>query len=139
MKPSYGNIPPTDTLLLEQYAELRYSVGQGGAGVVHAAETIEEVIPCALPIRWYPDNPDGKRAFECDSGKTKLIYGSLDPNGVGYIYKVKADTFQKMDQWQWVSEAACVPVEVVEIKVRDYLHTVEFSKEAKEINKVLYG
>ena len=106
---------------------------------IYAAETMEEVIPFALPIRWYPDAPDGKRAFECDSGKTKLIYGSLNPNGVGYIYKVKADTFQKIDQWQWVSEVACVPVEVIEIKVKDYLHTVEFSKEAEEINKELYG
>ena len=106
---------------------------------IYAAETMEEVVPFALPIRWHPDAPDGKRAFECDGGKTKLIYGSLDPNGVGYIYKVKADTFHKIDQWQWVSETACAPVEVVEIKVQDYLHTVEFSKEAEEINKALYG
>lgn len=106
---------------------------------IYAAETIKEVIPFALPIRWYPDTPDGKRAFECDGGKTKLIYGSLDPNGVGYIYKVKADTFKKIDQWQWVSQKACVPVEVIEIKVKDYLHMVEFSKEAEEINKALYG
>ena len=105
---------------------------------IYAAETMEEVVPFALPIRWYPDTPDGKRAFECDGGRTKLIYGSLDPNGVGYIYKVKADAFQKIDQWQWISEVSCVPVEVVEIKVQDYLHTVEFSKEAEEINKVLY-
>ena len=106
---------------------------------IYAAETIKEVIPFALPIRWYPDTPDGKRAFECDGGKTKLIYGSLDPNGVGYIYKVKADTFKKIDQWQWVSENPCVPVEVIEIKVKDYLYTVEFTKEAEEINKALYG
>ena len=106
---------------------------------IYAAETMEEVIPFALPIRWYPDTPDGRRAFECNDGKTKLIYGSLNPNGVGYIYKVKADTFQKVDQWQWVSEVACEPVEVVEIKVQDYLHTVEFSGEAEEINKALYG
>ena len=106
---------------------------------IYAAETMEDVVPFALPIRWYPDTPNGKRSFECEDGKTKLIYGSLNPNGVGYIYKVKADTFRKIDQWQWVSEAACVPVEVVEIKVQDYWHTVEFSKEAEEINKSLYG
>ena len=106
---------------------------------IYAAETLEEVVPFALPIRWFPDNPDGKRSFECNDGKTKLIFGSLNPNGVGYIYKVKADTFQKIDQWQWVSEVACVPVEIIEIKVKDYLHTVEFSREAEEINKALYG
>lgn len=106
---------------------------------IYAAETLEEVVPFALPIRWYPDTPDGKRTFECNGGKTKLIYGSLNPNGVGYIYKVKADSFRKIDQWQWISETNCVPVEVIEIKVQDYLHTVEFSKEAEEINKALYG
>lgn len=106
---------------------------------IYAAETLEEVVPFALPIRWYPDTPDGKRTFECNGGNTKLIYGSLNPNGVGYIYKVKADSFRKIDQWQWISETACVPVEMIEIKVQDYLHTVEFSKEAEEINKTLYG
>lgn len=106
---------------------------------IYAAETLEEVVPFALPIRWYPDTPDGKRTFECNGGKTKLIYGSLNPNGVGYIYKVKTDSFRKIDQWQWISETVCVPVEMIEIKVQDYLHTVEFSKEAEEINKALYG
>lgn len=63
---------------------------------IYAAETMDEVIPFALPIRWYPDAPEGKRDFECDSGKTKLIYGSLNPNGVGYKYKVKSDSFEKL-------------------------------------------
>lgn len=106
---------------------------------IYAAETFKEVVPFALPIRWYPDAPGGRRSFECDGGITKLIYGSLDPNGVGYVYKVKSDTFRKIDQWQWVSEVACAPVEVVEISVQDYLHTVVFSEEAEEINKKLYG
>lgn len=106
---------------------------------IYAAETMEEVVPFALPIRWYPDAPGGKREFECDSGKTKLIYGSLNPNGVGYIYKIKADTFEKIDQWQWVSQSSCIPVEIIEVKVKDYLHTVEFSKEAEEINKMLWS
>ena len=50
---------------------------------IYAAQTIEEVIPFALPIRWYPDDPTGKRAFSCNDGKTFIEYGSLDPNGVG--------------------------------------------------------
>lgn len=106
---------------------------------IYAAETIEEVIPFALPIRWYPDTPDGKRAFECENGRVRLVYGSLNPNGIGYVYKIKADTFKKIDQWQWVSEKTCIPVEIVEIQVKDYLHIVEFSKKAAKINKELYG
>ena len=106
---------------------------------IYAAETEEEVIPFALPIRWYPDMPGGRRDFTCQGGKTKLIYGSLNPHGVGYVYKMKADTFEKIDGWQWVSRECCVSVEVKEIRVEDYIHTVEFSEEAKEINRLLFG
>ena len=106
---------------------------------VYAAETIREVIPFALPIRWYPDNPAGKRAFSCRDGKTELIYGSLDPDGVGYVYKMKAESFAKIDNWQWISEQEIVPEEIIRINVRDYWETVAFSEEARKINTVLYG
>lgn len=116
--------------------------GQCGAEAllaIYAAESPQEVIPFALPIRWYPDSPEGKRDFTCSGGRTRLLYGSLDPEGTGYIYKIKSEFFQKIDEWQWVSAKECVPVEITEIKVRDYLHTVEFSEEAAKIQKLLYG
>ncbi len=110
---------------------------------LYAAEKPEWVIPFALPIRWYPDNPQGRRDFSCEiSGenvKTKLIYGSVDPNGTGYVYKLKADASRRDDSWQWVTERPCVPVAITEIKVRDYLHTIEFSEEARRITETLYG
>lgn len=105
---------------------------------IYAAETMELVIPFALPIRWYPDCPDGKRDFTADDGNTKVLYGSLNPDGVGYVYKVKADTFEKIDGWQWVSPVNVIPVEIIRIKVSDYLHTVTFSEEAKAIQRKLY-
>lgn len=103
---------------------------------IYAAETMDEVIPFALPIRWYPDSPEGRRDFECSAGRVLIKYGSLDPNGVGYVYKVKADSFEKIDEWQWVSRESCEPVEVTEIKVADYLDRVEFSPEAKKIMNI---
>lgn len=63
---------------------------------IYAAEKFQEVIPFALPIRWYPDSPEGKRDFTCDGGRTKLLYGSLDPDGIGYIYKVKSVFLKKL-------------------------------------------
>lgn len=33
---------------------------------IYAAETMEEVIPFALPIRWYPDTPEGKRDYQME-------------------------------------------------------------------------
>lgn len=116
--------------------------GQCGAEsmlAVYAAESPREVVPFALPIRWYPDSPEGKRAFTCEDGRTKLLHGSLDPDGIGYIYKVKSEFFEKIDEWQWVSARECIPVEITEIKVRDYLHTVEFSEETAEIQRRLFG
>ncbi len=106
---------------------------------IYAAETIEEVVPFALPIRWFPDNPTGKRIFSCKNGKTFIEYGSLDPNGVGYIYKLKADTFDKLDEWQWISMSDVVPDEVICIRVKDYMDSVTFSEEAKEIQNMLFG
>lgn len=105
---------------------------------IYAAETMDAVIPFALPIRWYPDGPEGKRDFTCQDGVTQLRYGSLDPNGVGYVYKLKSEGFEKIDEWQWISRQETVPEEVVEIKVRDYLDRVVFSEEAREINDLLY-
>ena len=112
---------------------------QESLNAIYAADSIEKVISFALPIRWYPDDPSGRRDMECGDGITRILYGSLNPEGTGYVYKLKADTFELIDDWQWVSREACVPVEVIEIKVKDYLHTVEFSKEAEEANFELYG
>ena len=106
---------------------------------IYAAETIEEVIPFALPIRWFPDDPTGKRIFSCKNGKTFIEYGSLDPNGVGYIYKLKADTFEKLDEWQWISMSDIVPDEIICIQVKDYIDSVTFSDEATVIQNMLFG
>ena len=106
---------------------------------IYAAETIDAVIPFALPIRWYPDDPTGRRAFSCENGKVFIEYGSLDPNGVGYIYKLRSDGFEKLDEWQWVSKVDVIPDEVICINVKDYIHTVSFSGKAKDIQKILFG
>lgn len=104
---------------------------------IYAAGTMDQVIPFALPIRWYPDTPEGRRDFECSNGKVLLKYGSLDSDGVGYVYKVRSDSFEKIDEWQWVSRENCLPVEITEIKVADYIDRVEFSAEAEEIRRKL--
>ena len=102
---------------------------------------MREIIPFTLPICAYLDKLTAKRqrAFSCEGGRTQLIYGSLDPNGVGYIYKLKADSFRPLDEWQWVSEQDCIPVEVTKIGVADYWDTITFSEDAKEIETELYG
>ena len=102
---------------------------------IYAAETMDEVIPFALPIRWYPDNSSGKRDFTIDSGRVFIEYGTLDPDGVGYIYKLKSDSFEKLDEWQWISQVDVIPDDIICIKVRDYIHRVFFTDTAKENTK----
>ena len=106
---------------------------------IYAAETMDEVIPFALPIRWYPDNPTGKRDFTVDSGRAFIEYGSLDPDGVGYVYKLKADSFERLDKWQWISKVDVVPEEIICIKVRDHIQKVSFSEAAEAIQKKIFG
>lgn len=106
---------------------------------IYAAKSAKEVIPFALPIRWYPDTPEGKRNFECSFGTTKLNYGSLDPEGKGYVYRLKSDGFKRVDDFQWVCDKSVNYLEKMEIKVKDFLHTVEFSEDAKRIMKEMYG
>jgi hypothetical protein len=61
----------------------------GSQYAIYACEHFNSVIPFALPIRWYPDNPAGKRSFSCHQDKTLIEYGSINPNGFGYVYKIR--------------------------------------------------
>lgn len=105
---------------------------------IYASDVLDWVIPFALPIRWFPDDPSGKRVFTCNEGRTIIEYGSLNPNGIGYVYKMKAAGFRKIDNWQWISENEVKPDEIIQIKVSDHWHTVAFSEEAERINRKLY-
>ena len=87
---------------------------------IYAAATMEEVIPFALPFRRYPDSPEGKRSFESNGINSYLRYGSIDPNGKGYIYVLPSESFELIDEWEWISRTEVKPVEVIEIKVKDY-------------------
>ena len=118
--------------------QARGANAQESQKAIYAAETVDEVIPFALPIRWYPDDPTGKRDFSCKDGKTLIEYGSLDPNGVGYVYKLRADTFEKLDEWQWISMFEVVPDETICIRVKDYMDTVSFSEKAMGIQNKLF-
>ena len=50
-----------------------------------------------------------------------------------------AETFELVDDWEWVSRTEVKPIEVIEIRVKDYWDTISFSEEAKEIQRKLYG
>lgn len=106
---------------------------------IYAAATKEDVIPFALPFRFYPDEPGGRLERDTRGMNSFLRYGSIDPNGKGYIYVLPSESFEAVDMWQWISKVEVKPVEVIEIQVKDYLQTIRLSEEAKEIQRKLYG
>ena len=106
---------------------------------IYAAATMEEVIPFAMPFRFYPDCPEGKLSFDSDGIKSYLRYGSVNPNGKGYVYVLPSDSFELIDEWEWLSRTPVKPLQVIEVSVKDYWHTISFSEEAKRIQQELYG
>ena len=110
----------------------------GSQFAIYACEDFDSVIPFALPIRWYPDNPTGKRSFSCHKDKVLIEYGSIAPNGFGYVYKISSEHFEKIDDWQWIATKETQTINVTKIKVQDYWHNISFSDEALETNKLLY-
>ena len=106
---------------------------------IYAYEKFSWVIPFALPIRWYPDEPGGKRSFSCEAGKTYLDYGTLNPDGVGDVYRLPADCFERVDENQWLSRVPVTPDCIIPIRVRDYLPAITFSPQAQKLQNLLYG
>jgi len=106
---------------------------------IYAAETIDEVIRFAMPIRWYPDDPTGKKSWSFLSESRLVIeLGTIDPYGVGYIYRVSSENFNKIDDWQWLATSEVLVVDVTEIKVVDYWYLILFSEVALQANQLLY-
>lgn len=117
------------------------NIAENGAEYgIYACDNIDAVIPFALPIRWYPDEPGGRRDFEVDkNGLVVIKEGQLNPKGYGYVYKISSETFRKIDNWQWVSTQSVIPVEVIKISVSDYMERVRFEGNALKLynNQVL--
>jgi len=139
MKPEFlyhGSQYAIETLLPKQAKD---STEIGSQLAIYACECWEEAIRFALPIRWYPDNPTGRRSWSLFAeGKLVIEHGSINPYGVGYIYKINSNNFEKIDNWQWVSAKETPVISLAEIRVADYWHIIEFSNEALKINKQLY-
>ena len=49
------------------------------------------------------------------------------------------DSFELVNEWEWVSSVDVKPIEVIEINVKDYMNTITFSEEAKKIQEEIYG
>jgi hypothetical protein len=51
----------------------------------------------------------------------------VDWNQIGYVYKVKSDTFEPLDSTQWLSKVVVKPVEVICIDPNDYQQWITYT------------
>jgi len=107
---------------------------------IYACEHASEVLTFAIPKRWHPDNPGGRRVWsQLPDGRGLIIeHGTIDPFGVGYIHKIRSANFDKLDTKQWLSTVDVDVISVSEVKVEDYWHMIHFSQEALAANKLRY-
>lgn len=60
-----------------------------------------------------------------DPMRVICLEGRPNCGGKGYLYTVDSATFRRLDDAQWISDEAVIPLHVEEINVDDYLHMVE--------------
>lgn len=77
-------------------------------------------IPFALKIAAVSSNSVFKVDTEVNPPKITLVNCELDWSHRGYLYKLPIESFEKLDQYQWVSRVPVIPVEVTEINPEDY-------------------
>jgi hypothetical protein len=79
-------------------------------------------IPFALPI--VPEENgrcDWTLSFCGDAPIIEIWSGYLDLSGTGYVYRVRREGFERLDEWQWVSYTEVEPVDYAAIDPHDYV------------------
>lgn len=100
---------------------------------VYATHSKEFAIPFALPLEaddvghlgWFLEFPD-----ELDHPVVALKAGVVNFARKGYLYRLPSESFEQIDELQWVSYAPVTPLDVSVIDPNDYAHWIR-----KEGNK----
>lgn len=71
-------------------------------------------------LSWQLDFPD-----HLEHPQIVLKAGTLDLKRQGYIYRLPPDTFEKIDEFQWVSYKPVKPVAVSVIDLNQYCHWIQ--------------
>jgi hypothetical protein len=53
--------------------------------------------------------------------------GSLQKDGVGYVYKVTTNQFEELDELQWITYEVVTPLESEVIQAQDFLRWIEYT------------
>ena len=63
-----------------------------------------------------------------------IVIGGWPKQETVYLYRLSAKTFQKIDSNQWVSRTRVKPYEIIEIKVKDFVHLVRPATDEERAN-----
>ena len=92
---------------------------------VYAYESFEMARRFALPIMPL-QNGNMAIYFDDTTGKVFIKAGTLDRDSYGYVYKVPADSFIKLDEHQWISTCDVAPLEKTVVKTDDLWSEISF-------------
>lgn len=90
---------------------------------VYASHQRRFAIPFALTIvRTESGGYGWSMSLEEGEPRIQILAGHLDLSRHGYLYRVPADTFEPIDERQWVSYEPVLPLDYEVVQPQDYLH-----------------
>jgi hypothetical protein len=98
---------------------------------IYAYEKEEMVIPFSLTITPF-DNGSMGIYVDDDTNFVTITAGIWDETAIGYIYKVSSETFELIDNKQWLSKQAVTPLEYKVFYGQDYTNMIKLVGSALE-------
>ncbi len=92
---------------------------------LYASHERHFAIPFAFPIA--PNENGGyawSMSFDNHEPRVMIEEGRLDLCRVGYLYRVPADTFEPIDEYQWISYEPVTPLDYEIIHPEVYAHWI---------------
>jgi hypothetical protein len=94
-------------------------------GAIYAAHDRLIAIPFALKIRCDQRGCTSWRLhMESPEPTISIELGTLDIDGVGYVYRLAIEGFEPAGNWEWVSRAPVTPLGCDVIRTGDYAQWV---------------
>lgn len=87
---------------------------------IYAVSEKDLVIPFAISYR--PLSKDAVFSVDTSARPPRIVlkHTEVEWDLVGYIYKVRAGSFERIDSEQWLSKIPVEPVEIQEIQAQSY-------------------
>ncbi|MGL5087133.1 MAG: hypothetical protein ACRC68_15695 [Clostridium sp.] len=128
----HGSSVCSEKLIPHQAYDWGYE--EGCENAVYATSNKNVALAFALGIK--PDvNGKSERVMDTEFGDVMIFVNGM-PNygGVGYLHVLSSEGFTYAGGTQWINKNEVIPLEIIEIKVDEYLHLMRFATK-DEINR----